>query len=100
MNPGAQTIISHCRTPGVYLRKSYRNAKGGGRKRGGGRQIETEFFLEPGGVLVEEQYALEAIASGKLIVRDWALFDDDPAGAQSWFLPLKRAKRAASGTSS
>ena len=92
MQPRVKMILKHCRLPGSYLQKTYRNLRGGGRhRRGGGRQVETEYFLEPGSIEVAERYAREAIASGKLVMRDPGLFGtDDPAGAQSWSTPSKR----------
>jgi hypothetical protein len=63
MQPRVKSILNHCHRPGAYLRKSYQCARGGSRKRGGA------FFLEPGSIEVPAQYALEAIATGKLCAR-------------------------------
>jgi hypothetical protein len=72
-HPRAKTIIARCHQQGVFLRKAYV-------KRANGRGL-TEYTLEPGGTRVREKYALEAIRSGFLAVRDNGLLDDDP---QTW----------------
>jgi hypothetical protein len=90
MQPRVKTILTHLKKPGACLRKAYRNKRGGGRKRGGGPQVAVEYFIEPAGIPVREQFAIAAINSGCLLPRDSDLFAD-PDNSQAWVLHPHRA---------